>query len=164
MMTLPMITLHLVKLLILFSDEIRTRINTPDWGHNGQLLLIKTIKSNSSEILEVLVRHLGDLLDVNVQDRQGLTPLHHSVRQTDSGLIPILLSMPGVNPDIKDNLLDQTPLHELLSNVLSVRNPVFQPSPGSDYEDLKAKIQNLQSLMRISDVNISCRTTKVKQF
>lgn len=102
-------------------------LNRPSWCHGGRCALFEAISTDDSDLLGALLRGCGERLDVNLRNGQGLTPLHFAVRQRNAPMVKLLLGHPGCDPDIKDNLLAQVPLHEMVGSLHRPPRPGDQP-------------------------------------
>jgi len=133
---------HIQEAVSLFSrDEVLNMINGLESSGDvigtcgndviSRNLVLQMAKANDVESLQILVSSLENsaenddeespvhFLNVNVRDNQGLTPLHFAIRHKNLEMVRLLVSLEGCDADIRDNLLDQTPVHELFAGWLS---------------------------------------------
>merc|ERR1712029_1010391 len=149
------------------SSEIADLINTgaqhnkddcSEFLAKNDDILLEVVKQNLSDAFEALSEN--DLMNgINRVDNQGLTALHFAVRNQNLKIVNLLLARYDCDADVRDNLLDQSPPHELFSGWLRTRRLQDENTTKSatKSEDV---FEALSLILPRCDPNALCRTTK----
>jgi ankyrin repeat protein len=81
--------------------------NVPD--ERGETALFKAVEHRVKEIIEILGRR--EDVNVNLKTKEGRTPLHKGAEFGNQDVLKLLLEEFGADPNIKDDLEGETPLH-----------------------------------------------------
>ncbi|KAH3732578.1 serine/threonineprotein kinase [Pelomyxa schiedti] len=93
----------------LSKSRAKQEILTPN--QSEQLPLVSACYLNNTPIVaELLKFYTTHRLDINLQDKQGYSVLHHAVQVSDEQIVSQLLRIPGINVRLQ-NLDMNTPLH-----------------------------------------------------
>jgi ankyrin repeat protein len=98
-----------------FNDiDINNSVNFNNYKFNKQNfnpLLFKLIANNKKDKLNLVIKNNQNNLDINIQDKDGDTPLHIAIFLCNLDIIKILIKY-GADTKIKDKW-GQTPVHRL---------------------------------------------------
>lgn len=119
-------------------------INAP-FGEFRATALHYAVQLGRDQIVELLVCEYNlPGLNVNAQDKRGMTPLHYAARKGNGRIISALICTGELNPNVQ-NILGNTPLMDVLA--------FGEVSPNNREED--SKLEVVKELIKIkSDLNI----------
>ncbi|KAJ1951853.1 hypothetical protein GGI12_006387 [Dipsacomyces acuminosporus] len=82
-----------------------------DEGASNNEQLLAACKQDQSDFVQEILKDLKSV-DVNCCDGVGNTPLHYAAQTGSIDCVQLLVGVPGINPNIKNRMEQDTPLHK----------------------------------------------------